>query len=268
MKIQKIPAGKLIFSEGDLGDEAYRVIEGCVEISIKEDGKRLVLATLGEGEIFGEMAMVESRPRSASARALEATTLSVIARDDFEIALSNREEELVPYLATIFDRLRVTNDRLLAALDKLDELEPTRPHRNPEILSPSKSAFKVQVEPDADEIRLQTALRARVVEHYPFQFGRRGELAGAEAVIPNQCLVADRAPYRVSRKHCILDSNADGVYVEDCGSSLGTIVNGIRIGGKSRETRVRLSSGKNSLVLGGADSQVRFVLTVTGAGEK
>lgn len=268
MKVEKFPAGKLIFAEGDSGDEAYRVQQGRVEISIKEDGKKLILAILEEGEIFGEMAIVGSCPRSASARALETTTVSVLARDDFETTLSNREEELVPYLSTIFDRLRVTNDRLLNALARLDELEPTQPHRNPEILSPSKSGCVVLVEPATDEIRQQTALRSRVVDSFPALFGRRGELAGSEAVIPNQFLVADRAPFRVSRKHCVIDSSADGVYIEDHSSRLGTIVNGIRIGGKSLESRVRLSAGSNSLVLGGGESQVRFSLTVTENGVK
>ena len=63
--------------------------------------------------------------------------------------------------------------------------------------------------------------------------------------------------------HCVIDSSADGVYIEDHSSRLGTIVNGIRIGGKSLESRVRLSAGSNSLVLGGGESQVRFSLTVT-----
>ena len=65
MKTDKFQALKLIFAEGDRGEEAYRVIEGSVEISIQRSGQKLVLARLGAGETFGEMAMIESRPRSA-----------------------------------------------------------------------------------------------------------------------------------------------------------------------------------------------------------
>jgi len=263
MKTEKFPASKLIFTEGDHGDEAYRVIDGLVEISIQDEGQKLVLATLGEGEIFGEMAMIESRPRSASARVLEPTTVEVIARDDFQQILAKGGEQLVPYLTTIFDRLRVTNDRLLAALDKLNALEPARGPRRHERFGSLESSIPVQIEPDTDEMRQQTALQKRLVRSYPFQFGRRADLAGAEAVVPSQLLVADRSPYRVSRKHCIMDTSADGVFIEDRTSKLGTIVNGISIGGSSRETRVRLIRGANTLVLGGLDSQVRFILTVT-----
>jgi CRP-like cAMP-binding protein len=60
MKTDKIQAFKQIFAAVDHGDEAYRVVEGSVEISILEDGQKLVLALLGAGEIFGEMAMIES----------------------------------------------------------------------------------------------------------------------------------------------------------------------------------------------------------------
>lgn len=262
MRTEKFPAGKRIFGEGDLGDEAYRIVEGRVEISIQEDGQKLVLATLGEGEIFGEMAMIENRPRSATARFLEASVVEVIGREDFEVVLASGGEKMVPYLTTIFDRLRVTNDRLLAALAQLDQLEPMRGRRHQEVFNASQASVSVQIEPDSDELSQQTALQGRVVNYYPFQFGRRAELAGAEGGVRNQLLVADRSPFRVSRKHCLLDSSADGVFIEDRTSKLGTIVNGIRIGGTSRETRVRLLAGENTLVLGGLDSQVRFKLTV------
>ena len=80
MKTDKFQASKLIFAEGDHGEQAYRVIEGSVEISIQRDGQKLILAILGADETFGEMAMIESRPRSATARALEPTIIEVIER--------------------------------------------------------------------------------------------------------------------------------------------------------------------------------------------
>ncbi len=262
MRTEKFPQGKLIFAEGGVGAEAYRVISGRVEISIQDEGQKLVLATLGENEIFGEMAMIENRPRSASARVLESTEVEVIEREDFQNILSQGGEQLMPYLTTIFDRLRVTNDRLLGALDKLDQLEPVKNPRSREVFEDLKNTISVEVEPDSDEMSQQTALQARVIQRYPFQFGRRGEFAGADAHTQNQLLVADRSPYRVSRKHCILDASSDGVFIEDRSSKLGTVVNGVRIGGGSLERRVRLNTGLNFLILGGLDSQVRFRLKV------
>ena len=263
MKTDKFQAFKLIFAEGDRGEEAYRVIEGSVEISIQRSGQKLVLARLGAGETFGEMAMIESRPRSASARALEPTTIEVIERQDFQQILDEGGEQLVPYLTMIFDRLRVTNDRLLIALNKLNELQPAVKHRHQDIFGSRRTSVLVQIEPDSEEMHKQTALKKRLIRFYPFHFGRRAQLAAAEPMVQNQLLIADRSPFRVSRKHCIMDTSGDGVFIEDKISQLGTIVNGISIGGKSLETRVKLIRGANTLILGGQDSQVRFRVDVS-----
>ncbi len=53
MKTDKFQALKLIFAEGDRGEQAYRVIEGSVEISVDGDGQKLILAILGADETFG-----------------------------------------------------------------------------------------------------------------------------------------------------------------------------------------------------------------------
>jgi hypothetical protein len=67
---------------------------------------------LGEGDIFGEMAMVDERPRSASAQALEVTECEVLTAENFNEAVLQRPEILIPYLASFFERLRTANDRL------------------------------------------------------------------------------------------------------------------------------------------------------------
>jgi len=104
--------GQMIFREGDTTQEAYRILKGRVEISIAGDGKSVILAQLGEGDIFGEMAMVDERPRSASAQALEVTECEVLTAENFNEAVLQRPEILIPYLASFFERLRTANDRL------------------------------------------------------------------------------------------------------------------------------------------------------------
>jgi len=104
--------GQMIFREGDTTQEAYRILKGRVEISIAGEGKSVILAQLGEGDIFGEMAMVDERPRSASAQALEVTECEVLTAENFNEAVLQRPEILIPYLASFFERLRTANDRL------------------------------------------------------------------------------------------------------------------------------------------------------------
>ena len=104
--------GQMIFREGDTTQEAYRILKGRVEISIAGEGKAVILAQLGEGDIFGEMAMVDERPRSASAQAFEVTECEVLTAENFNEAVLQRPEILIPYLASFFERLRTANDRL------------------------------------------------------------------------------------------------------------------------------------------------------------
>jgi len=104
--------GQVIFREGDASQEAYRILRGRVEISILADGKPVVLAQLGEGDIFGEMAMVDERPRSASAQALEVAECEVLTPENFNELVLSRPEVLIPYMASFFERLRTANDRL------------------------------------------------------------------------------------------------------------------------------------------------------------
>ncbi|NJD20093.1 MAG: cyclic nucleotide-binding domain-containing protein [Gemmatimonadetes bacterium] len=80
-----IEAGEILFEEGEPGDAFYIVFKGAIEISkVRPDGAREKLAVRRAGEGFGEMALLNDAPRSATARANEATQLVKVSRDDFE----------------------------------------------------------------------------------------------------------------------------------------------------------------------------------------
>jgi CRP-like cAMP-binding protein len=73
------PAGAVVFKEGDAGDEMFGIVEGSIQLSV---GDR-VIATLGADDVFGEMAIVDSSPRMATAVAATDTVLAVINRQRF-----------------------------------------------------------------------------------------------------------------------------------------------------------------------------------------
>src|SRR4051794_6660858 len=80
---KKVSEGETIFRAGDLGDCLYIVGSGTVELSIKDKvGEKVVLASVERNEIFGELSMLDTRPRSASAIALSDTELLMLDRDD------------------------------------------------------------------------------------------------------------------------------------------------------------------------------------------
>ncbi len=101
--------GDVIFNEGDGGDEAFMIDSGEVEISLKSGDRVIVLATLGRGQIIGELALIDNQPRMATARAVAKTVLTVIPQEAFRKRLDwlAGEDRFISHLLEIFvDRLR------------------------------------------------------------------------------------------------------------------------------------------------------------------
>jgi CRP-like cAMP-binding protein len=78
-RTEEYRAGSVVFSEGDSGDSMYGVVQGAIELRI---GDRVV-RTLEVDDVFGEMAIVDSSPRSATAVAVTDTVLAVIDKHRF-----------------------------------------------------------------------------------------------------------------------------------------------------------------------------------------
>ncbi len=101
------PASQEIFHEGDRGDGVYVVKEGGVEISgLLNQSTRRVFSRLGPGEMFGEMAVIEHRPRSASATAVGDTTVYFIPRGELLSLIERSPGLALNLLQEISHRLR------------------------------------------------------------------------------------------------------------------------------------------------------------------
>ncbi|MBT5664314.1 MAG: cyclic nucleotide-binding domain-containing protein, partial [Rhodospirillaceae bacterium] len=85
--------GDIIFQEGDPGDEAFMIVSGKVEISTGSGEERIVMATLGRGEFFGEMALVDDQPRMATATATQEAAVLVVPQEVFKKRLAWLAEE-------------------------------------------------------------------------------------------------------------------------------------------------------------------------------
>ena len=97
--------GEVIFKEGDVGRRcAYLVQAGRVEISKRgSDGEELVLGYIPAGGIFGEMALVDNKPRMARARAVESTTVIIVTEAALELKL-RKTDPFIRGLLNIFVR--------------------------------------------------------------------------------------------------------------------------------------------------------------------
>ena len=101
-------AGVTIFREGDEGHEMFVIRNGLVEILLHDR----VVATLSEGEIFGEMALIDARPRSATARAKEDCTLVPVDERRFTFLIQQTPQFGLHVMRILAERLRSADRQL------------------------------------------------------------------------------------------------------------------------------------------------------------
>ncbi|NQV54514.1 MAG: Crp/Fnr family transcriptional regulator [Rhodospirillales bacterium] len=108
-----LAADQVLFQKGDVGDALYMILSGRIRISSGDaEGKEITLNILDPGEIFGEIALLDGKPRTADAWAMAATELFRVPRADF-VALMESEPRLTTHLLEmVCDRVRQTSEML------------------------------------------------------------------------------------------------------------------------------------------------------------
>jgi CRP/FNR family cyclic AMP-dependent transcriptional regulator len=291
MKTIRFKAGKVIFKEGDRSIEAYRILKGKVHITISNVSKPVILAQLGEGDIFGEMGMVDDRPRTAAAHCVADTECELMTRTDFQAAILENPKRLLPYLATFFERLRTVTSLLnlelqlraqAAAARSGQPLSSTRskskistpipashhPERTRVHHMHASSLLSSGVAPEVEMISLSPLnplcaskfdkdFGNQEIEKFPFRIGRVNDEDGS-VFSSNDFSIRDRQPFQVSKNHCSIEREGDNYFVRDRGSTLGTIVNDIHIGVHHGTLTVDLKQGENILIVGSQRSPYKF----------
>src|ERR1044071_781077 len=120
---EKLDAGHILFQTGEPGDALYIVRTGEIELYIKDTaGQKIVLNVVRPGEMFGELSLLDSGPRSATATALTETELLVLDRDDLLLLFQKKTDAALHMLAAMSSMTR-----------KADQLLRTRVSRNVKI---------------------------------------------------------------------------------------------------------------------------------------
>jgi uncharacterized membrane protein len=102
-----------LFRAGELGNSMYLIEKGKIRISMKSaDGEELILAELGRGDFFGEMALLDGKARSANATSVEDSRLAVLSREHFLEFISTSPNAAVEMLTALTRRLRRTDELL------------------------------------------------------------------------------------------------------------------------------------------------------------
>jgi signal transduction histidine kinase len=121
VKQETIPAGEVLFTEGEPGDKAYVIMEGEIEI-FKQSGERIVsLATRKQGEVIGEMSLLNQAPRFASGRTHKNSKLLSISHENLDDLLDTSPSAAKVMLSTITERLRST-ELILRQSEKMAQL--------------------------------------------------------------------------------------------------------------------------------------------------
>lgn len=292
-------AGEWIFRTGDPGERAYLIQQGQVEVLLERDGSFWRTALIGPGNVLGEMSLVEDRPRSLSARALDPVTALTLTREEFERLLLHNPQKTLVYLKSLFERLRFLSAKVmelataLAAKSSSTSSAPSQPGidssaqtEQPKTAAdapsapipapgapaafpllpgqtPPLNAPKVVIHPLTRKAAETLPDEGLWINHFPLRIGRAPAANEPEGLDLNDLWLLDDKPYNVSRNHCeIALDDQNRIMVRDRGSHLGCIVNEVPIGGRAAYGYARLHHGDNVLILGGRMSPYQFRVTV------
>jgi CRP/FNR family cyclic AMP-dependent transcriptional regulator len=118
--IRTFPRNTVIINEGEEASTLYVIHSGQVKVFLSnEEGKEIIVNTQGPGEHFGELALIDSTPRSASVMTIEKTRLASISKTDFSKILSEHSDISLKLIENLAARVRVLSESVknLALLD-------------------------------------------------------------------------------------------------------------------------------------------------------
>src|SRR3954454_7433295 len=113
LESQDCKVGAVLFRTGDEGDAMYLIEQGKIRICVQtKDGHEVTLTELRRGDFFGEMALLDGKPRSADARVSEDARLAVLSREHFLSFVSTKPNVALEMLTALANRLRHTDELL------------------------------------------------------------------------------------------------------------------------------------------------------------
>ena len=242
--------GDIIFREGEDSDFAYIIKHGKVDIFKRLSKGTVLLASLGDGEVFGEMGLLSESARSASAAADAPTVLYKLTRSSINEMCRELKPEMLLVLKALMERLRETNQKVSKLVSKQEEFQLARHGEALAIkqvtLLPLSTVLKEQMNKNG------------MVLNLPFRVGSLPEWAEASPLDWNNLAIKGADANLLSRNHFSIQKSERGLSVMDRGSKLGTIVNNTKIGGSSSTFQADLNYGENEIVAGDENSPYRF----------
>jgi F420-non-reducing hydrogenase small subunit len=223
--------GEIIFREGSLGDTMYIIQSGAVEISQLKNGRKTVLALLEREDFFGEMALIDNHPRSATASAISRSRLLPLTRATLLERIRHDPGVVIHLLKTLCQRIKNTNEILRSMVQRDEHLRFILENKRRE--NPSSKQYSEENIGEANPLSLENSQL----------FNNKPEMSPAESPQPKTI------DFPFNRQECIGFEPGDIIFNQgDSGDSMFIIVEGA----------VEISLGSNS---------DRYVLASLGPGD-
>ena len=244
---------RLLFEKTNLGETACVITQGQVEVSKELQGQKVHLAYLGAGETFGEMSMIDEKPRSATVTAVTETLVSEVRRDDFFNSFQTDPNVALQLLKVLFERLREADARIL----ELQKADPQHALVPTEVLDvvPAWAEPTITLEGITPRAAAALPVNPFQITQFPFRIGRESP----DPLVYNDLMLPDSVPLQISRHHLAFIAHEGRVGIVDRGSSLGSWVDDQKLGGPSGASGPMFFTGPGGLlVLGSRNSPFRY----------
>ncbi len=176
--LRSLAAGDVLFREGEVGDFAYQVVKGKIEVCKFNGDEYVTLAILEKGSLFGEMALIDKQPRSAMARAVNESTVKEIDKDALLGYLKNSPQTAFNMMQQLASYARNANEKLSVDAFSSGENDNNSDESDTEITEEMKEVKKKKLlmnelldEFDDDIDRLNSRAIPKSVKYSVFSFG-------------------------------------------------------------------------------------------------
>ena len=255
--VRNFKSGDFLFRQGEPSEQVLHLRAGQVEILREVGDTSILLGAVHEGEWLGEMAAVENRAHSATARAARDGSAEVLTVAEFLDQATRTPDVARDLILRLSVRLRSIEDKV--ASDLLPIMKDETRKTDDTSVAPGAGVF---ISAHTDLLKSLIGINPIRVTRFPFSVGRAPTRRESMPMGRPHLMIEDHEPFRLSRHHFTIDRDGSGLIVADHGSTLGTIVNGQGIGQHFMRDSAPLHHGENHVVAGGSDSPFQFVITV------
>ncbi len=251
ISLQEFQNNEVIIQENDIDEHLYLIKSGSVKVTKSLKNQEIELAHLDTGSFFGEMALIDDRPRTATVIAMEETVLKVFHRDNFLSLMQTDQDIAVKFLSGIFSRLRDANSKIDHSFNNI---------ANDKVKTNTITAINIQIQGITEKSidTLPDNPSNLLINQSTFNIGRKS----SDPFSNNNLELEDKKPLQISRNHFSLQLIDNKVAIYDTGSCLGLRLNDNRIGGVSGLNGPLFLASENSLILGTDDSQLEYKVTM------